>query len=158
MKTLALLRVVHVLSIILWIGGVAMVTTVLLPALRRMDHDGNPIDLFERIEGSFGLQAKFTTALAGGSGFLLLHLTNGWSRYLDPSFWWIHLMTLVWVLFTLVLFVLEPLFLHRWFHERGAVEPRKTLDRVQRLHVVLLSLSLLAAAGAVAGSHGWLLF
>jgi len=29
-------RVVHVLGVVLWIGGVALVTTVLLPATRRM--------------------------------------------------------------------------------------------------------------------------
>jgi hypothetical protein len=29
---------------------------------------------------------------------------------------------------------------------------------VFRLHLVLLALSLVAIAGAVAGSHGWLLF
>ncbi len=158
MNTMVLLRVVHVLSIILWIGGVAMVTTVLLPALRRMDHDGNPIDLFERIEGAFGLQAKITTTLAGASGFLLLHLLHGWGRYLEPRFWWLHLMTLVWLLFTVVLFVLEPLVLHRWFHEQGALHPAETLARAHRLHVVLLALSLVAAAGAIAGSHGWFLF
>jgi uncharacterized membrane protein len=28
-------RALHVLAVVLWIGGVAMVTTVLLPALRR---------------------------------------------------------------------------------------------------------------------------
>lgn len=29
-------RVVHVLSVVLWIGGVAMVTLVLLPVLKQM--------------------------------------------------------------------------------------------------------------------------
>jgi uncharacterized membrane protein len=34
LKTLALARAVHVLAVVLWIGGVAMVTTTLLPAIR----------------------------------------------------------------------------------------------------------------------------
>jgi hypothetical protein len=45
----------------------------------------------------------------------MVHGLDAWGRYLDLSFWWVHLMTLVWLIFTLVLFVLEPLFLHRWF-------------------------------------------
>lgn len=34
MNEFALARVLHVLGVVLWIGGVAMVTTVLLPAVR----------------------------------------------------------------------------------------------------------------------------
>ena len=64
-------------------------------------------------------------------------------------------MTLVWLLFTLVLFVLEPLFLHRWFQDRAQQDSTKTLALAHRFHVVLLLLSLVTVAGAVAGSHGW---
>jgi peptidoglycan biosynthesis protein MviN/MurJ (putative lipid II flippase) len=67
-------------------------------------------------------------------------------------------MTIVWAVFTLVLFVLEPLFLRRLFEEHAKKDPAKTFAVVQRLHWVLLGLSLLTIAGAVAGSHGWLLF
>ena len=35
MDDFILARAVHVLSVLLWIGGVAFVTTVLLPAVRR---------------------------------------------------------------------------------------------------------------------------
>ena len=34
MTDIVLARVVHVLAVVLWIGGVGMVTTVLLPAIR----------------------------------------------------------------------------------------------------------------------------
>lgn len=67
-------------------------------------------------------------------------------------------MVLVWALFTLVLFVLEPLFLHRWFSERVRHHPESTFTLVTRLHWVLLGISLVTVAGAVAGSHGYLLF
>ena len=81
---------------------------------------------------------------------------QAWSRYLDPAFWWMHLMTFVWLAFTLVLFVLEPLFLHRWFAAAARRDPERALRVVQGLHWVLLSLSLLAVVGAVAGSRGYL--
>jgi hypothetical protein len=67
-------------------------------------------------------------------------------------------MVLVWALFTLLLFVLEPLFLHRWLSQRVRRDPASTFTLVARLHRVLLGMSLVTVAGAVAGSHGYLLF
>lgn len=64
-------------------------------------------------------------------------------------------MMLVWVLFTLMLFVLEPLVLRRWFAAQAAKDPAKVFGRIQVLHWLLLAISLLTVAGAVAGSHGW---
>lgn len=40
MPELAIARVLHVLGVVLWIGGVAMVTTVLLPATKRIQRAG----------------------------------------------------------------------------------------------------------------------
>lgn len=123
MEEFALARVVHVLAVVFWIGGVAMVTTVLLPALRRLDSPEQAITLFERLESRFALQAKFAVLLTGLSGFYMLDYIDGWGRYTDLSYWWIHTMTLVWAMFTVVLFVLEPLVLHRWFEERARPIP-----------------------------------
>lgn len=147
-------RALHVFGVVLWIGGVAFVTLVLIPALRRLDKAGERLALFELLEGRFALQARVTTVLTGLSGFYMLHFLHAWDRYLQPQFWWIHLMTLVWVLFTLVLFVLEPLFLHRWFHELAERDDARAFRLVMRMHVILLTLSLLAVLGGVAGAHG----
>ncbi len=65
-------------------------------------------------------------------------------------------MTLVWLVFTLVLFVLEPLFLHQWFLEQAKKDSEKTFAKILTMHRVLLTLSLIAIFGAVAGSHGYL--
>lgn len=51
----------HVLAIVLWITGVAMVTTVLLPAVQRIESGTRRIELFEAIEGRFAWQARFAT-------------------------------------------------------------------------------------------------
>jgi uncharacterized membrane protein len=40
MDDLAVARTIHVLAVVLWIGGVAMVTTILLPAVRRQGGGG----------------------------------------------------------------------------------------------------------------------
>ena len=148
-----LARVLHVLAVVHWIGGVAMVTLVILPQLRALP-PADRIATFEQLEGRFGGQAKLSTLVAGLSGLWMLWLTDGWGLFLVPAYWWLHLMVAVWAIFTLVLFVLEPLILHRWFHARAARDPEGTFALVLRLHRVLLTLSILAVIGAVQGAHG----
>lgn len=154
MDTLTLARALHVLAIVHWIGGVAMVTWVLLPGLMRAVPAPERLALFEMIEGRFGRQAKVSTALAGASGLWMVWELDVWGRFLDPASWWMGAMLLVWALFTAVLFVAEPLVLHRWFHARSQRDPEGTFRLVLRFHRVLLALSLVTVAGAVLGAHG----
>ncbi|OUS15317.1 hypothetical protein A9Q88_12260 [Gammaproteobacteria bacterium 50_400_T64] len=148
-------RSLHVAAVVFWIGGVAFVTTVLIPALKKIAAGDDKLELFEQLEGRFSFQAKITTLLTGISGFYMLEFMNAWERYSQPQFWWMHLMTLVWVIFTLVLFLFEPLFLHRWFRERALINSDKAFALLHRMHKVLLTLSVLAVLGAVVGSHGF---
>ena len=113
LSSLVLARIVHVFGVVFWIGGVAFVTTVLIPAIRKLPGAAERLQLFQQLEGRFAMQARVATLLTGGSGLYMLHGMDAWSRYLDPAFWWVHLMTFVWLAFTLVLFILEPAFLHR---------------------------------------------
>ena len=158
MKSWAIARALHVLGVVLWIGGVSMVTTVLLPAVRRLHAAGHPADLFERIEHGFSRQAQWTTLLVGATGFYLTYALDLWRRFADARYWWMTAMVVVWLIFTSILFVLEPLVLHRWLRERTQRDPAGTLALVERLHRILLALSLVTVAGAVAGAHGLLLF
>ncbi|MCB0536897.1 MAG: hypothetical protein KDE33_05145 [Bacteroidetes bacterium] len=155
MDFLTLSRVIHVIAVILWIGGVAMVTTVLIPAIRKMKSKEEQIKTFKTIEGKFAIQAKITTFLTGLTGFYMLYELNAWNRCLDYRFWWIHAMTLVWIIFSLILYVLEPFFLHKVFKRYANKNPEKTFGIIHRLHWVLLIISLITTAGAVAGSRGW---
>ncbi len=155
MTEMGIARVLHVLGVVLWIGGVAMVTTVILPAVRRLASPDEQVALFERIEHRFAWQARVTTLVTGLSGFYLVHLMDAWSRFHVPAYWWMHTMVLVWLLFTLMLFVLEPLVLRRLFLRHAARHPQRVFRMMQVMHWVLLTLSLVTVAGAVAGSHGW---
>lgn len=151
-------RVLHVLGVVLWIGGVAFVTTVLIPALRRLQDTEKRFQLFEQLERRFAMQARVVTAITGLSGFYMVYFLNAWSRYTDPAFWWMHLMTLVWLIFTVVLFILEPAILHRRFSELAARDPETAFRWLQRMHVILLTISLVAIVGAVAGTRGFRFF
>lgn len=150
-----LARVLHVLAVVLWIGGVAMVTTVIIPAVKKLTSKEDQIRTFEEIEGRFALQAKITTLITGITGFYMLYELDGWDRYFDYRFWWVHTMTLVWIIFSLILYVLEPIVLHKMFKKYVNENPEKTFKIIHRLHWVLLLISLITTAGAVAGSHGW---
>lgn len=157
MESYTLARVIHVLAVVLWIGGVAMVTTTILPMIKKLKNKEEQIKTFEGIEIRFARQAKITTLLTALSGFYMLYVMDAWDRYFDPHYWWIHAMTFIWLLFTIILFVLEPLVLHKLFKKYAEKDPTKTFAIVHRAHIVLLLLSLITIAGAVAGSHGWLI-
>jgi uncharacterized membrane protein len=148
-NTYGILRGIHVLAIVLWIGGVAFVTTVLLPALRKK---GGDYQTFEVLEHSFGTQAKVTTQLALVTGLGMLWITNGWERLTNT--WWLWAMLLAYTVFTIMLFFLEPIVVHRLLHERSKKDPQGTLLLLQRLHYLLLTIGLVAAVGGTIGAHG----
>lgn len=147
-------RVIHILAVVLWIGGVGMVTTVIIPAVKRMRSKEDRIESFEKIEGRFALQAKITTLLTGLSGFYMLYALDGWGRYQDAKYWWLHAMTIIWFLFTVVLFILEPLVLHKLFKEQASKNSEKTFEIMHKAHWILFTLSMITIAASVAGSHG----
>lgn len=154
MTDFGIARALHVIAVILWIGGVGMVTTVLLPAIRRAHAPPDRFAAFNAIEARFATQSRWTTALAGLTGFYMTWRVDAWDRFATPSFWWMHAMVFTWAVFTAMLFVAEPLFLHRLLERRAAHAPEATYRLVERLHWALLGLSLLTAAGAAAGVAG----
>lgn len=155
----ALARALHVLAVLIWIGGVAFVTWVLLPACRDLAESAARIDLFERLEHRFAAIARAAVLLAGASGLYLVWRLDLWSRFAQPAeWWWMHAMVAVWTVFALMLFVLEPFVLHKLFRQLAQADPDATFARIRRLHGVLLAASLVTVLGAVAGSHGGWIF
>ena len=154
MDDLALARALHVVAVVLWIGGVGFVTTVLLPAIRELKAPEERVAFFDAIERRFAWQARLTTLIVGLSGFYMTRRYDLWSRFADPQYLWMHAMVAVWLVFSLMLFVAEPLVLHRWFQAQAQTRPAETFALIERLHRILLTLGLLTVLGAVAGSHG----
>lgn len=154
----AIARALHVLAVVLWIGGVGMVTTVLLPGIRRSAPPERRFGIFHALEARFAWQARLTTLLAGASGAWMVWRLDAWDRFRAWGFWWMHAMVLVWLAFTLMLFVIEPLFLERLLARQAGSHPEAAYRTLEWLHRALLVLSLLTIAGAVAGSHGVNLF
>ena len=116
MDDVAIARALHVLAVVIWIGGVAMVTMVVLPAVRDGDVGPNRVQVFEAIERRFTWPARIATVVVALTGFYMTQRLELWERFRSSEFWWMHAMVCLWLLFAVVLFVAEPLILHRWFH------------------------------------------
>lgn len=151
-------RALHVLFVVIWIGGVWLVTTVALPAVRRGAFGADRLRAFQAIERRFAWHARTAIVIVGATGFYMAARADLWDRFRSARFWWMHAMVGLWVLFALALFVIEPFVLHRRLHRLAAADPDRFFARLQRAHWVLLALSLVTIFGAVAGSQGWSIF
>ena len=146
-------RIVHVLAIVVWIGGVSFVTTIILPAMRK-EQPQQWLQEFDAVERRFAPQARITVLLVLLSGLYMLYRYDLWDHFADARYWWMHLMVAVWLLFAALLFVLEPLVVHRVIDRGASIAPEATLRLMLRLHGVMLALALLAILAGVAGAHG----
>ncbi len=152
---LTLARVIHVLAVVWWIGGVLMVTTVIIPVLKRANGATPKAVLFEQIEARFSRQAKIAVLLTGLSGFYMIYAMDAWAWFSHGQFWWLHAMISLWAVYFIVLFILEPLLFHSRFKAKAQTSPEKAFVKLQVAHWVLMTLSLFVIVIGVAGAHGW---
>jgi len=151
-------RTLHILAVVIWIGGVSMATTVVLPAVRRGDLGQNRLLVFQAIERRFVWQARTAVIVVGLTGFYMTWRLDLWERFRTGTFWWMHAMVSVWLLFAFVLFVAEPFILHRRLPQWATVRPDVAFAWLYRAHCVLLALSVVTILAAVLGSQGWSIF
>lgn len=154
MKDVAIVLGLHVLAIVIWIGGVGFATLALLPALRGVSDPEQRTATFRAIEHRFAPVARGGVLVAGASGVYMLARLNLWSWFAEPSMWWMSAMVAVWLAFAALLFVVEPFFLHRRMLRRADVSPDVSFRKLERLHWLLLIAALVTIFGAAAGSHG----
>src|SRR5262249_34583578 len=146
-------RIVHVLAVVVWVGGVWFVTAVVLLAVRKKPPQDWLVEI-NCVENPFALQDRFAVLLALLNGLYMLYRYSLWDRFVDARYWWMHLMVAVWLLFAVLLFVLEPLVVHRVIDRRASAAPGATLTLMLRFHAVMLALALLAIFTAIGGAHG----
>ncbi|MEY3725060.1 MAG: hypothetical protein RLZZ365_995 [Pseudomonadota bacterium] len=151
---ITLARALHILSIVIWIGGVSFVTVVLIPLLRT-NKDMDSLTLFNQIENRFAYIARAVVLIAGISGFYMVYQLNAWDRFFDLTFFWMHAMLILWLMFMVALFIVEPFFLK----DHGRMVKQKhnisNLRKTQIVHWILLSLSLVVVVISVLGAHGF---
>jgi uncharacterized membrane protein len=153
MDDVTIARALHVLGVIHWIGGVAFITLVVLPLAASRATAEEALALFKSVEARFSAQVRISIPLVGATGLWMTYRMQLWSRFVDPHFWWMDAMLGLWLIFMLIVFVLEPL-LHERFEERARRDPKSALRVMSRMHAILLALAGLTAFGAVAGVNG----
>lgn len=150
---LTLARAIHVVAIVHWIGGVAAVTTIVLPEARSLGVPAG-VEAFERFERRFASQARVSILLVGLTGIYMLHTLDAWERLADARFWWLHLMLFVWLLFAAMIYLVEPLFMHDRFTRITLEDPQRAFALAARFHGVALAATVVAIAAGVLGAHG----
>jgi uncharacterized membrane protein len=147
-------RAIHVVAVVHWMGGVAFVTTVILPAVSTMADASQRLPLFETIERRFSTQVRVSVPLAGMSGAYMAERLDLWARFLLPESWWLMAMAVVWIVFMVILFLLEPLVVRHRLRETAAPDQTATLRLMRRVHLGLATAGAVTAAAAVLGAHG----
>jgi uncharacterized membrane protein len=137
---------IHVISIVVWIGGVSFVTLVTFPMILRMDKSLEMVLMFQGVEHRFGKIAKVMVILAGLSGFYLIY-----EKGLSLGVW---IMIVVWAFYAALLFGLEKMIFKRLFSKPDQqADMKKVFNLLQTFHWVVLGLSFLAIGAGIWVGH-----
>ena len=150
---LPLLIAVHVIGVVLWIGGVAFVTVVVFPMIMRMENSLEKVLFFQGVEHRFAKIAKTSVVVVGVTGVLLLHITGKWNVLFKASGIGPTLMTVVWVFYVLVLMFEGRLF-KAIFSGEAQQDTAKVFYRLSVFHWLILGISLLAIGVGMWAGHG----
>ena len=71
MDDLTIARMIHILAVICWIGGVAFATTVVIPSVKALP-SSERLTAFHRNESRFAPQACIWLLFAGASGLWMI--------------------------------------------------------------------------------------
>jgi len=152
----SLLTAVHVIGVVVWIGGVAFVTMIVFPMLTRMEDSFEKVLFFQGIEHRFARIAKSSVAVVGLTGGWLLYITGEWRTLFSMVGIGPTLMIIVWSFYLFVL-LFEGRIFKMIFGGRAQQDTEKVFSLLSRFHWVVLGLSLLAVGVGVWAGHGGVL-
>lgn len=155
----ALMHIIHLLAVILWIGGLAFVTTIALPQAIRNPDPLQKVLSFQRLEHRFAPLARWYNLAVGISGAVML-VQLGWHRLLfTAQAIPLTFMVVIWVFWFVMLFGLEPFIIKRMLEKMSKggekLEIETVFARMNRLHWVMLVVSLAASAAGAISAHGF---
>ena len=139
--------IIHVLAVVIWIGGVAFVTMITFPIIQREQGSLEQVMMFQGIEHRFSRIAKVLVILTGISGFYLLS-EKGFSIGAG-------IMIFVWTLYASLLFFLEKILFKRLFESPTGkqLNTAQIFFRLQVFHWIILALSFSAIAAGIWVGH-----
>ncbi len=161
----SIMHIIHLLAVVLWIGGLAFVTAIILPMILRNPDALGKVLLFRGVERRFAKIAKALNLVTGFTGFAMVFIM-GWGpvMFTRPGLPLL-VMTLIWLFWFVMLFGLEPIIIKRMLDKMardaeggGGLEIDAVFRRMNTMHWVLLLLSLVAIASGAVFAHGPLFF
>lgn len=155
--TFLIMHIIHLLTVIVWIGGLAFVTFIIFPVIFKTPDPLQKVLTFQRIEHRFARLARYFVVITGASGFIMLFTTGWYSALFTRPGIPLTFMSLVWVFWMVMLFGVEPLVIRKMLENMAKHGDEMTIDsifkRVNRMHWLLLFISLLAAVAGVLTAH-----
>src|SRR3990170_6587833 len=153
-----LMHVLHLITVILWIGGLGFITILVLPLIIKMPDPLQKVLFFQRIERKFAPMARVYNAITGITGLIMMFMTGAEKLLFTRAGLPLLLMLAVWAFWAIMLFGLEPIIIRRMLDNMAKggnkMEIETVFSRMNRLHVALLALSLAAAAAPPAFCPG----
>lgn len=137
----------HVLSVVIWIGGVAFVTSIIFPVLARMEDSMAKVTFFMGFEKRFQLLAKVLVVIVGATGFILFLHRGGVVSLTTEETILLGYKSLVWLIYFALLFGAEKRLMATLVSPNTPVE--KAFKRLMIFHWVVLVLSLLAIISGI---------
>lgn len=153
-----IMHIIHVLTVILWIGGLAFVTTLIFPVMVKIPNPLEKVLFFQRIEHRFAPLARIYSAIVGISGFAMFFNLGLEDVVFAKDGRFLLFMIIVWFFWIILLYGLEPIIIKRLLdnlaRQKGEeLEIEDVFRRVNILHWVLLAVSLAAAASGAIFAH-----
>jgi len=150
---LTILLIIHVIGVIIWIGGGAFVTMVIFPMMYRTEGSLEKALLFQGVEHRFSGIVRWLIAIVGGTGFYLLSAKYGFSILFTQRGLGILIMLFAWTFYTVVILSEKKIF-GKIFADPGKIDMDKALTMINAMHWVLLTVSFSAVAAGIWFAHG----
>ena len=150
---LTILLIIHVIGVIIWIGGVAFVTMVIFPMMYQTEGSLEKALLFQRVEHRFAGMVRWLIAIVGVTGFWLLYSKYGFGILAQRRGIGILIMIFAWTLYTVILLSERKIF-SKIFADPEKIDMNNALKIINGMHWALLVISISAVAGGVWFGHG----
>lgn len=145
---LTILLIIHIICVIVWIGGVTFVTTVIFPMMYKTEGSLEKALMFQRVEHRFSGMVKWLIAIVGITGFWMLSAKYGFGILSQTRGIGIAIMIFAWALYTTVLMFERKIF-GRIFADPEKMDMDQALRLINIMHWFLVIISYLAVAGGV---------
>jgi len=157
-----IMHIIHLLTVILWIGGLAFITTMVFPIIIATKDPLGKVLLFQKIERRFAGTARIYNLITGASGIIMVLLMGWQSALFTKAGIPLLVMAAIWVFWFVMLFGLEPLVIKKMLERMMKNSEKMDIDgvfaRMNRMHWILLAASLIAATGGAIFAHGAIIF